>query len=435
MSLLRKYGALDFIASGQGRLLMGDTGAAEFVVSFDIGRLPDRAPIIRVQSADPLLRQRAFLERSFEFQGVTAAGDQARASQLTWLDAEPSRSSPVDAATEVMFFATEVSLGGSSSSSDSPKTAVVPILNCCIESPEFTNLPITAEFAPVENFKAVVDQIENIGRIAQTHTLSLTATGEIDALLDELDLIETALSFATGSLVTHDDVKVYESGNQIEWRMRHSFTRARARLPSELRVVQPDRLMGAVRSSGGQEYARRLMHGVVEACNSDIFIEARALNAIGIVESILGSRLKQNTGGLHHPDFRKEIRKTVMDVATAVINEHILVDTERKALTSRVNQRLNYVTDPTFREVLFESLDLDADFEPGTPSIEVVCRWIADTRNCLVHQFRFVDDENRETWDQYVLLLWAALCLGARELGYPDKIRFPRHLAARMTPA
>lgn len=397
-----------------GRILLGLRGSAPFVDD-DVQRFEGTtlsSPGAQIVSADGLLQVRSTtLVNRF-------LGSQALFSCRSLSIDDPERIRLVDALSERGLEAEFPPL----------EEVRVVLVNYFGSATRLDLGSVRASLAPVEHFGQAKEAFRVVGGVFHSHEVTLRGPlpgPEVDELLESLCL---ALSLETGTRVNYySRTYVYEGGYR-QTLLREPVLRRKAWLPSSLGVLteaQPvvDALIG-----GRLDMGRRAINQFVEACNEETFLEARGLNAVSLIDSVLQAMDRTSSSSPRLPRSKQDLlSKRARQAAVEALRDLGLRDEDRIIVRQNLTDNIVGITETSFRRKLTFHLQREGIVTSGA-QLDALVTPVTQTRNALVHAGSFkADDDNR--YQEYLRLVWVAAGLTARWVG--DRSGFgtcPPHL-------
>jgi hypothetical protein len=260
----------------------------------------------------------------------------------------------------------------------------------------------------------------------ETHGFQLKRLKGLD-IPRALSIITSALSLDTGTRVGFFGWRLVASRRSIREVFREPILKRQARYPFGASSLGIDIQVAIdLIASEGVPDATKWIHQLIEACNEDSLLEARALNAASLID-VLRQHLESIDDfdvGLSRAN-RRAITTAARDAALAKVSETSLGD-PLGVIVPSIRENVEHITDVTFRRLLtllmrqHEVLRTDEDRQ-------ALATQVAKTRNELVHNGRFASGDRSDWYDEYFRLVWMAGSLLARAFGDMNGYKDPPH--------
>lgn len=281
-------------------------------------------------------------------------------------------------------------------------------------------LDVTLRACPVAVVEGEARKLR--GGSYHTHDLVIEGTGSLSDCERAADSVQVALTLDSGRFVNRFEVAFHDSAGSILRRLRSPATRHRTGHPwgSLRHVFELDNLIQVMFSRNLTVEDDEWIASYVEANNRTIWLEARALVLVSIVEGLL-SRMDEiaETSVPMSQSQVKKLRRAMRATASATIEEMFSSDDVRQQLEADISSHLNGIEEASFSRRLTEHLRRQR-IGGSDPRMEAMTRAVVRTRNRLVHTGRFVNKDRSDHIREYKQLLWIALSLLARRFGYQE---------------
>jgi len=419
MENIRRHGQSRFALDGVGTIrptTQTDAADTDLEVTFHLSQT-EQGDIFLGLIAEPGLH---LDDNPFTLFGAAAGGINVDVSDVMFLDTSWTMSQRASFSS-----ATAVARRARITQGIQPKVdhethweATIPLVNWRSEQDYSLQLDdLSFDIHKVDDNKMQTRLLQRTGGVRHTHNLTISAISTEERIEEYVEIVELALSLTSGGLVSHLEVQLGQSGTSKVRILRDPILRPRSRhLFGNFGLIDATALAGLMLKQP-LTTVRTYVHAYAEACNQDLFIEARALNSVALIEMLI--RDEAGPDDSMDRDLRKNIEAAAKSGAGDAIDkmelDSALADRTHRVITNR----LNGLFDSSFAERLEAAVRRSNVLTADDTERSSVLRFIRDTRNELVHRYRLTGTP-KERLDATSQLQWICLALIARNLGYTN---------------
>lgn len=423
MEIVDSLGQARLTLEGAGRLQA--EGQDSVSVAFHLTQTTDGRVLLGTSSANNFYG----VDKPVRFDGVTARSPywQVKIEQGFWLtgnaiiDKDGSADESVFACSTALLRLHDANERGAHLvRAGTPTQATVALVNYPGQRTETLvclGMPMTIE--PVPQSELSADARRLIGGVSHTHDLHVSRVDSLEGVSKAMQIVQLALILQSGSLVNFYEIGLSSETRDIERELRTPQVRARASHPFGTRgTFNLQLLIDAIEGLQNLDQLDELAAMYAESNNHETFMEARALNAISLIETLVQHYEHETPSSVAlTKQQRRDVRRAARDAADQAITALGLDQSDAEMIKQNVDGNLARLTDSTFRQKLSTHLGR-MEIVRDTFDRDKVIGAAVNSRNLLVHTGTFAGSTVSEHRLELHRLLWIALALLSRRAGY-----------------